>query len=98
VKSLDAGLPTGVLVSEDVWEEAHVEGVLERLIAQVKGLGCEWVNMDHKLFTAEMPERVHEHSLRLGVWTANSEQELRRLAAAGVDSLTSDRPDLFAHL
>jgi glycerophosphoryl diester phosphodiesterase len=45
-----------------------------------------------------MPEVAHEHGLKLGVWTANSSDEICRFAAAGVDSITSDRPDLFSEL
>jgi len=54
--------------------------------------------MDSKLFTSEMPEAFHQSGFRLGVWTVNTQRAMRRFANAGVDSLTSDRPDLFAAL
>jgi glycerophosphoryl diester phosphodiesterase len=68
------------------------------LVDQVTALGCNWINLDYKLFTAEMPAIAHEHGFKLGLWTVNTTEALRRFAAAGVDSLTSDRPDLFATL
>jgi glycerophosphoryl diester phosphodiesterase len=43
-----------------------------------------------------MPDVAHQHGLKLGVWTVDTEDELRHFAAAGVDSLTSNRPDLFS--
>jgi len=45
-----------------------------------------------------MPVIIHEHGLKIGLWTVNSENDMRRFARAGVDSITSDRPDLFASL
>ena len=54
--------------------------------------------MDCKLFTTEMPQTAHTHGLKLGLWTVNTEAALLRFAEAGVDSLTSDRPDLFSVL
>ena len=91
VKSLASTVRTGALVSKDTWNSAG----LERLIQQALSLGCTWVNMDRNLFVDNMPGALHEAGLKLGLWTVNSEDELRRFAAAGVDSLTTDRPELF---
>ncbi len=54
--------------------------------------------MDSKLFTSEMPQIFHQSGFQLGIWTVNTLRAMRRFATAGVDSLTSDRPDLFAEL
>src|SRR6266516_993214 len=92
VKSLEPALQTGALVSDDVW----ASGDLKILLEQVTALGCNWINMDCKLFTDDMPDAAHEHGFKLGLWTVNTVDAMRRFAAAGVDSLTSDRPDLFS--
>ena len=97
VKSLEPTLQTGAIVSNDVWNP-RAERALQTLIEQVTALGCKWINMDRRLFTKDMPEAAHVHGFSLGIWTVNTERTMRRLAAAGVDSLTSDRPDLFAFL
>jgi len=94
MKALAPGAITGALVSKDAWNP-HAPGELAKLVTQVHALGCAWVNIDYKLFTPELPDFFHSHGLRLGVWTANDAAVLQRLAAAGVDSLTTDRPDLF---
>ena len=94
VKSIEPTLPTGALVSRDVWNPDRTQA-LDILIDQVNALGCNSINMDCNLFTPLMPAVVHQHGFKLGVWTVNTEDKLRRLAATGVDSLTSDRPDLF---
>ena len=97
VKSLETALRTGAIVSDDVWNP-RAEHALQTLADHVSSLGCDWINMDRDLFTNDMPEVAHEHGLKFGVWTANSSDEIRRFATAGVDSITTDRPDLFSEL
>ena len=97
MKAIEPKLHTAALVSADVWDP-QAERALDTLIQQVQALHCEWINMDGELFLLNMPLSAHEHDLRLGVWTANRVDEMRRLVAAGVDSITSDRPDLFTAL
>lgn len=97
IKALAPGATTGTLVSEEVWKP-DTPNALDELAKQVKKLGCAWLNIDYELFTPEMPDFFHAHGLRLGVWTVNDLAGLQNLKAAGVDSLTSDRPDLFAAL
>ena len=97
IKPLEPALKTGALVSTDVWNPRE-NNALAVLSQQVAALGCDWINMDNKLFTSEMPETFHQSGFQLGIWTVNSLSEMRRLVSAGVDSLTSDRPDLFAEL
>lgn len=92
VKSLEPSLQTGAVVSKDKWES----GDFDILAEQVTALGCNWINMDRELFTDNMPTFAHQHGFKLGLWTVNTTDELRYFAAAGVDSLTSDRPDLFS--
>lgn len=94
IKELLPGTQTAALVSEDVWDP-RAPTALDELAKQVRALQCEWVNMDYKLYTSEMPAFFHAQSLRLGIWTVNDEAGLRRLAENGVDALTTDRPDLF---
>ena len=94
VKSIEPTLLTGALVSRDVWNPDRAQA-LAILIDQVTALGCNWINMDRNLFMPLMPAAAHRHGFKLGLWTVNARDQLRRLAATGVDSLTSDRPDLF---
>jgi len=97
VKALEPTLQTGALVSDDTWD-AHATNALTSLIAQAQSLGCSWLNMDWKLCAEDMPSIIHEHGLHIGLWTVNSQHDMRRFSLAGVDSITSDRPDLFQSL
>ena len=97
IKSLEPAMQTGALVSDDVWDP-RAKHALQTLIDRSKMLWCDWINMNHELFTDDLTAAVHEHGLKLGIWTVNTEVALRRFAASGVDALTSDRPDLFVVL
>jgi glycerophosphoryl diester phosphodiesterase len=97
VKSLEPTLATGALVSDSLWN-SHAEHALDTLTAQIKPLGCEWISLDHKLFTPDMPALLHEQGFRLGLWTVNTLEQLQYFAAAGVNALTTDRPDFFSRV
>ncbi|GAC1422519.1 MAG: glycerophosphodiester phosphodiesterase [Ktedonobacteraceae bacterium] len=97
IKSLEPSLKTAAIISEDIWDPKS-ENAFEGLLQQATALGVDWLNMDNNLFIPDMPERVHAHGLKLGCWTVNTLEEMRRLASTGIDSITSDRPDLFAHI
>jgi glycerophosphoryl diester phosphodiesterase len=94
IKELEPTLPTGANVSTEWWASAG-EQALTELLAQMKAVGCDWVNVDRRLLTTELVHAAHEKNLKVGAWTVNSLDELRRFASIGADSLTSDRPDLF---
>jgi glycerophosphoryl diester phosphodiesterase len=97
IKSLESTIQTGALISSDVWDAADADA-LGTLVGHATALGCDWINMDYDLFTPRMPSVVHDHGFKLGVWIVNTLDAMRRMVDVGVDSLTSDRPDLFASL
>ena len=97
VKSLESSLQTGAIVSDDVWNP-RAEHAMQTLVDQLAFLGCNWVNIDCDLFTDTMPGIAHNHGFGLGLWTVNSSDEMRRFAAARIDSITTDRPDLFSEI
>ena len=97
IKSLEPTLKTAAIISDDSWSPQS-ENAFEILMQQVSTLNVDWLNMDSELFTPDMPEKAHVHGFKLGCWTVNTLEEMRRLAATGIDSITSDRPDLFAHM
>jgi glycerophosphoryl diester phosphodiesterase len=96
IKSLAPELSLGMIVGQDWWISQPPELVLTKLFEQAAALQCQWVNMDYHLFTPEILKALHEHGLKLGLWSINTLAELQHLAMAGVDSLTTDRPDFFA--
>jgi glycerophosphoryl diester phosphodiesterase len=97
IKELEPALPTGANVSIEWWASAG-EQAPTTLLAEMKAARCDWVNVDGRLLTLELVQAAHGQDLKLGAWTVDSLEELRRFAVIGADSLTSDRPNLFAQL
>jgi glycerophosphoryl diester phosphodiesterase len=97
VKALEPMVQTGALVSRDEWVSSK-PNALDLLLEHMAALNCNWINMDRQFFRPGMPEMIHEQGFKLGLWTVNSLEEMQRFASAGVDAITSDRPDLFAEL
>jgi glycerophosphoryl diester phosphodiesterase len=95
IKALEPKIQTGALVSEDVWA-VHAENSLDTLMQQTKSLGVNWINLDKDLFRTDILHVAHGQGFKLGLWTVNTINELSTFADAGVDSLTTDRPDFFA--
>lgn len=47
------------------------------------------------IFIDRLVARAHDRGLRLLVWTVNDADSMRRLIAAGVDGIITDRPDVL---
>lgn len=92
VRELVPGLPTALLVAR-----AHVLRVAARpeeavdwaMALSATDLGLEASLVDHAVVA-----RARKAGVRLGAWTVNDEASMHRLAALGVDVITTDRPDL----
>ncbi len=90
VRELDASIPTAflTLVGMD-----PVDGVD---IAHAHGHGA--VHPDVRALVGEAAAatiaRAHDLGMAVNVWTVNGEDEMRRLAAVGVDAIITDVPDV----
>jgi len=97
LKSLEPSLKTAAIISKNVWK-LESENAFEPLLQLATSLGVNLVNVDYNLLTPAMSAAIHKSGFKLGCWTSNTLEEMRHLAALGVDSITSDRPDLFARM
>ena len=83
---LDPALPLGYVCSRSynfsLWRKLPIEVFLPQ----------------HKLITHALVEEVHKRGRRIFTWTVNHEEEVRQLAAWGVDGLISDDPKLLGHV
>ena len=65
---------------------------------RVRALGAEDLGIERTLLTPQAVEAARRAGLTIGVWTVNDPEEIRRALAAGVDYVTTDRPDLALRL
>lgn len=93
VRELAPGRRMTLLVAARHVEEAGVRP--EAAIAWAGAVGATDVGLQHTLVDDAVVKAARAAGLVLGAWTVNQEDAMRRLAALGVDVITSDRPDLL---
>ena len=64
-----------------------------QLFAFALSLGAQGVSVHHGVVTPELVRGAHLRELRCSTWTVNRRADVRRVAACGVDAITSDYPD-----
>jgi glycerophosphoryl diester phosphodiesterase len=97
VRLLDERIQTSALVSRQNWQ-AHDEQAIDKLLTEVGKLGVSSLGFDRRLFSEALLDQVHRRGYKFALWTVNTLEELQQMASAKVDSLTTDRPDLFTSI
>ena len=64
-----------------------------RLFEFALSLGAQGVAVHYSDVTPERVRAAHLRDLRVSTWTVNKRDDVRHVAAAGVDAITSDYPD-----
>jgi glycerophosphoryl diester phosphodiesterase len=57
-----------------------------------------WLNYRFGLIDRDLADRIHADGYLVSVWTPDTRRSMRRLAAAGVDSITTNRVDVLCAL
>ena len=66
---------------------------MDELIAQARAIGANGLDLEADVrIDSVVVNRVHQAGLRLLVWTVDDDQFAARLARAGVDGITTNRP------
>jgi glycerophosphoryl diester phosphodiesterase len=73
-------------------------GGVAAAVLRLRALGADDLGIERALLTPEAVAAARAAGLTIGVWTVNDPDELRRALAAGVDYVTTDRPDLALRL
>ena len=87
MRQLEPKMPCSLLVAEGGAKD--LPAVFDRALS----LDAQGVALYHEDVTAEVVRAAHLRELRCSSWTANKQADVRRLAAAGVDAITTDYPD-----
>lgn len=64
-----------------------------QLFSRAKGLNARAVHPPHNLVNLQLVAEARDGGFLLNTWTVNSADDFRRLAALGVDEITTDHPD-----
>ncbi|MFG3102583.1 glycerophosphodiester phosphodiesterase [Streptomyces sp. NPDC048182] len=63
--------------------------------ALLAAVGPRWLNYRFGLVDRALADRVHADGLLVSAWTPDTRRSMRRLIAAGVDSITTNRVDVL---
>jgi glycerophosphoryl diester phosphodiesterase len=83
-------LPLGFLVSA---RQVGRQGPAA-VVGAARDLGAGFLSPQYSAATPELIAAARQAGLAVSVWTVDDPADMRRLAAAGVDAITTNRPDL----
>lgn len=78
-------------------EGEYMDGVVET-VSLGSRLGCCGLNVDYRYCRPELVRYASVRSLPVMVWTVDREEDMKRLGAMGVYSITTNRIDLLKEL
>lgn len=87
LRSLEPRLPCGLLT-----DGGHVKDWRE-FFAFALSLNAQAISVGHRAVQPEIVRAAHLRDLTVLTWTADLEDDFRRLLAAGVDGITTNFPD-----
>jgi glycerophosphoryl diester phosphodiesterase len=93
IKAIDPRIKTGALVNAQ-WMMAHITQSPDQILDQViQATDADYFMPTATAVSEALVKAVHAHGRKIGVWTVDAPQDMRRLAGWGVDGITSNRPD-----
>jgi glycerophosphoryl diester phosphodiesterase len=64
-----------------------------KLLQKLKAAGLDGLDLKaNKAITSSLVKKIHDAGLKLYVWTVDTPAEAKRMAQAGVDGITTNRP------
>ena len=92
VLELRPGMLTAALYSPGMVQRRP--GGMQAVVDEAKAAGVAFLGLHQGLVTPETLAQARAAGLRVGVWTVNEPDAIKRFVAMGVDLVISDRPDL----
>lgn len=97
VKEMESSIKCTALVSRKFLEQIGMGGP-DAVADAIAALGVEAVAINYLYLSDKLFDAFKKRGLAIGAWTVNDEKDIKRIAAMGVDFITSDRPDLLREL
>jgi len=94
VKELDPAMPVCALVGTRQLRELGA-GDPAAAARSAAALGVEYAGVDDRILTDGFFGSLKRTGLKVGVWTVNDVEKMRRFADLGADFITTNRPDLL---
>lgn len=95
IKALDPRFKTGALLSGTTLSQNSKTPHADFVAQVIRETGADYIMPSSAGVSDLLINAVHERGLKIGVWTVNSEGEMRRMAEWGVDAITTNDPVLL---
>ncbi len=97
VKTIAPQIKTGALVDAP-WMSAHMTQSPDQILDEVgKATGADYFMPTAGSISEPLVKAAHARGIKVGAWTVDAPQDMRRLAGWGVDAITSNKPDELKH-
>ncbi len=93
VRAIDPKIKTTALFTYDYFRGKDINRP-EAAVDEVATL-ADWIGVNKDLLTPQLVREAHNRNKSVGVWTVDLESDMNKFAAMGVDSITSNRPDIL---
>ncbi len=87
VRDLDKGIELGIIIF----------GKPDWFTGIARNLNAKWIQAFYGLVFPEDVNTIHKNGMKIGVWTPDSEDEIKEYCSMGVDDITSDLPNLLVN-
>ncbi len=87
IRKLERRMPCSLLTT------GHDVKDWDQLLAFALSLNAQGVSVHHSAVSAKRVRRAHLRELRFSTWTVDKRDDVRRVAACGVDAITTNYPD-----
>jgi len=94
VHGLDPKIPCALLVGGKM--KGAVAEWAAHLAERAKTCGATLLDLHHEMLSPELIADLNRRGLAVWCWTVNDPDQMKTLAAWGVEAVTTDRPDLMA--
>lgn len=92
VKAINPKIKTVVLMSVDYFR-AYDLNTPKTIIDHVTSLGAEIIAVNKDYLNAKLVQEARARKIIVEVWTVDSESDIKKFIAMGVDGIISNRPD-----
>ena len=100
IRRLEPSICVAWLYGEDLkgkgTAEENADRLAEFLIERCRKLDVAIVDLVHDLLSPKLVKSLNEANIHVWTWTVNDEATMRRYLDWGVESITTDRPELLS--
>ena len=92
VKAINPKIKTVALMSVDFFRSYEIN-TPQTIIDHIVSLGAEIIAVNKEYLNVKLVQEAHARKVVVEVWTVDSESDIKKFVAMGVDGIISNRPD-----